>query len=38
VTDEGYKVYKLGSGIDAQAGGLHAELIELFGAAAVREE
>jgi DNA polymerase III subunit alpha len=38
VTDEGYKVYKLGGGIDAHSGGLHAELIELFGAAAVREE
>ncbi|MFU8890635.1 MAG: DNA polymerase III subunit alpha [Anaerosomatales bacterium] len=38
VTDEGYKVYKLGGGVDSQAGGLHAELLELFGAAAVREE
>ena len=32
------RVFKIGGGIDAQSGGLHAELIELFGAAAVREE
>jgi len=38
VTHDGYKVYKLGSGVDSQSGGLHAELIELFGASAIREE
>jgi DNA polymerase-3 subunit alpha len=38
VTAEGYRVYKIGSGVDARAGGLHAELIELFGPRALREE
>ena len=35
---EGCRVYKIGSGVDAQSGGLHAELIELFGTSAIREE
>jgi DNA polymerase-3 subunit alpha len=38
VTHDGYKVYKLGSGVDSRSGGLHAELIEIFGAPAIREE
>ena len=39
VADNGSrKVFKVGRGVDSKSGGLHAELIELFGATAVREE
>ncbi len=39
VVDNGSrKMFKVGGGVDSQAGGLHAELIELFGGSAVREE